>query len=105
MQNFYYLCSEKAKVVFIMSTALVIILAVAVVIFGFWETSVGVETREPEDHLSYSSQGLRAPDALAGAYKTGAHDHGASPEPAGRVLHLDHRAGSAILAADHPRGV
>ncbi len=36
MQNFYYLCSEKAKVVFIMSTALVIILAVAVVIFGFW---------------------------------------------------------------------
>ena len=36
MQKFYYLCSEKAKVVFIMSTALVIILAVAVVIFGFW---------------------------------------------------------------------
>lgn len=36
MQNFYYLCSGKAKVVFIMSTALVIILAVAVVIFGFW---------------------------------------------------------------------
>ena len=36
MQNFYYLCSEKAKVVFIMSTALIIILAVAVVIFGFW---------------------------------------------------------------------
>ena len=36
MQKIYYLCSEKAKVVFIMSTALVIILAVAVVIFGFW---------------------------------------------------------------------
>ena len=36
MQKFYYLCSEKAKVVLIMSTALVIILAVAVVIFGFW---------------------------------------------------------------------
>ena len=36
MQQFYYLCSGNAKVVFIMSTALVIILAVAVVIFGFW---------------------------------------------------------------------